>query len=246
MRIGLIGADGTGKTDVAQLLSASLNLPYLPPVIKEVFTRHRKTPTDLIAMSHEERWVILWDNFVAKLEQDSANPEGIFDRTLLDNLMQCLIYCHFIIDHKPINDMLRLVKYNLGNYDYLFYFPLYDWVAQNDVLWYHSIANRTLQDLILRGYLHEHDIKFYLIPNSAPSHRLEFAQSIIADPTSQTPTPISQILNAATLTAVVAAASQQVIIVPQQTISVDNLPLQSENTAGQKTEITLNKPDGKD
>jgi nicotinamide riboside kinase len=155
MRIGCIGAGGTGKTTLVTALAKVINLPVHSSINRAVFAQFNQTQVSHQDLTAAERWQIQFASFNAKIAQDATNPLGIFERTLLDHYMYCLLYCNSEITDMQHSLMLTQVINNLASYDCLYYFPIYSWVVANLVDGFREagMANRTCQELLLTGFL---------------------------------------------------------------------------------------------
>jgi predicted ATPase len=185
MRVGFIGAGGTGKTSLAEALAAKTGWPLHRSINRQVFAQFNQTQLTHTSLPPSQRWAIQRTSFLLKIQQDQANPHGIFERTLLDHYMYCLLYCHEAIPDREISDMQELVQENIAGYTRLYYFPIYNWpVSLADEFRDTGVANRELQDVILQGLIYSllHPIllssvgrqRFQVIPNLPLAQRLGF------------------------------------------------------------------------
>jgi len=157
IRVGFIGASGTGKTSVAQELSRAKDLPLHPSVVRGTFAKFNQTQMSLASSPVEQQWLIQNACFQEKIIQDAANLPGIYERTLLDHYCYCLLYCAPVISDEVGAAMEWEVLKNLSQYSLLYYFPLYPWPT-SPADGFRVVQNtfRETQDLILRGFLTKH------------------------------------------------------------------------------------------
>lgn len=154
MKIGFLGAGGTGKTTLARALSEHTGLAQHQSTTRGVYAKYGKKHTDMPFLDPAMRKAIQLDNFNTKIAHDVAHPEGIFDRTLVDHLMYVTIYCHDTIPDAEFLQLKRATWKNICTYDILFYFPIYLWPTSVDDGFRESgAANRFLQDAVLRSYI---------------------------------------------------------------------------------------------
>jgi len=175
MRIGCIGTGGTGKTTTLRLLEPYTEFPYQPGVMRGVF-KEQNVPAEANQhkMSAIDRWRLQKAGFDKKIAQDDANPVGLFDRTLLDHMIYCMIWAWERITDNTCKSMLLLTRENLEAYDLLFYFPLYDWDVPDDGMRENRYASRLAWDLMARSFLADVKIGPIIMPNDTPQARAEF------------------------------------------------------------------------
>jgi hypothetical protein len=148
-----------------------------------VFEQFGYTQLTHTKLSPEQRWEIQLASFQAKMVQEAtAVTGGIFERSLLDHYMYCLLYCHEVIPESDHRIMLQQVKYNLDSYDIIYFFPIYAWPQPEDDFRDASIANRELQDFILRGYISKYgwvelDNKMWKLPNISLEQRVQYLKA---------------------------------------------------------------------
>lgn len=155
MRIAMCGAGGTGKTTTAKLLSEQLNIPFISSVTRGVLATFNITHLDMDKLSAEQRLEIQLANFNAKLSQELVNPHGIYDRTLADHFMYVLLHCSEVLSEDQYNIMCKQVQESLFSYDFLIFFPIYNWTPPKDEFRQFNFASRKLQELILISIIKE-------------------------------------------------------------------------------------------
>ena len=127
MKLGFMGSGATGKTTTAKIIAPYLGLEYQSSVPRIVFERRGLNEAKQRNMSRFDRWSLQKEIFEEKLKQDAEVLTGVFDRTLLDHLAYCLYRCSDTVPDNIYSSYLELVRENVTKYDYLFYFPIYDW-----------------------------------------------------------------------------------------------------------------------
>lgn len=118
LKIGFIGAQGTGKTTAAYDLVASLKkLGYNATVEDEVA---RKCPLDINEEATDEAQLwILGKTLCTEMEQEQQKASNILvcDRTLLDQ--HCYLYRRNPVLAKQLDEFVK--NYVLNRYDIIFY-----------------------------------------------------------------------------------------------------------------------------
>ena len=117
MKIGFIGAHGTGKTYLARRLSSYLELPLISETAREVSLQFNLPlfPNNTVEL---QRLI-----FLRQLKKELTYKRGVFDRTLIDNLayLQRFVYApHENISTREFNEMLAIACMMIDNYDFLF------------------------------------------------------------------------------------------------------------------------------
>lgn len=181
MRIGFIGAGGTGKTTTAQLLENFIPEQLFPGVARTVFKELGYTEADQRHMSKHDKWRLQKKIFDAKIQQDHDNPDGLFDRTLVDHIAYCLFRCDDAINDTTIKSMLIVTAENMAKYDQLFYFPVYDWVPDADQLRETNLSYRMAIDFMVQGIIRNLGIPYFRVPNGAPDQRAQAVLKVIQD-----------------------------------------------------------------
>ena len=156
-----------------QLVAKKLNLSFHPSVNRAIFSKFSQTQISHETLAAEQRWQIQRASFMAKIQQDAGNLPGIYERSLLDHYMYCLIYCHQVIAASELREMQQVVNNNLAGYDRLYFFPLYLWssdVQGQDGFRDSKLANRYLQEHILHGFLF--DKSYQVVPDLSINQRL--------------------------------------------------------------------------
>jgi nicotinamide riboside kinase len=183
-RIGAIGAGGTGKTTLMRHIAEQLNIPYRPSVNRAVFEKFGFTQLTHTELTQADRLQIQRASFYAKIEQDAEFTDGVFERSLLDHYMYCLLYCYEAIPADVINSMEAMVADNLTGYRYLLFFPIYPWGTEpTDGFRDASLANRKLQEYILLGFIKTHpeifnEVHWKIVPDIGIEERKHWWQNL--------------------------------------------------------------------
>lgn len=173
-RIGIIGAGGTGKTTLATQVEKLTGFKFWPSIVRSGYQELKQDYSRHLDLSAIDRWKTQRFLIERKFAYDQANPNGIFDRTALDHLMYCMMYCHEAISDSDYDWLIQAVQENLANYDHLFYCPLYrPWPNIHDGFRDFIIANRETQDVILRGLILKLRLPVEQMENVSVEDRLE-------------------------------------------------------------------------
>jgi integrase len=173
MKLGFIGAGGTGKTTVMNLVSKQLGLPIMKSASRQVFESRRIREDDQFTMTEAQKWNLQNRIFVLKQELDATTEHFIADRTLLDHFCYCLYRCSKSVDKRMTDNLQTRVLDNLKKYDFLFYFPTGVFDAQPDGLRADDYAYRLMIGAIMEGLLHRYEIPCYLMQESLIHERVE-------------------------------------------------------------------------
>lgn len=163
-RIGFTGPGGAGKTTVAKALGKeTLDISYIPGVARPIFEKHQLKEVDQYQLSPGEVWFIQNEIFEKKVEQRVIS-NGIFDRTLLDHLVYCLIRCGPALSDFVVKTLEVKVKTELATYDRIFYFPEPTWKILDDKVRENTVAHRKLVAAAILGFLYEAEVSFDMVP----------------------------------------------------------------------------------
>lgn len=175
MKIGFIGAGGTGKTTIAKALATTLKLPYIPSPSRAQFEKHGVATEDAQRnMTSLARLSLQMDIFHAIDEQVNTTTVGIFDRTHLDNFFYGCFQCHDLLTNDIFNMMDRATYLGLHTFDLLFYAPIYPWQISYDGMRTQSLAARTLCASFTKRYLEHHKFEHYDLPNIDVDERIQY------------------------------------------------------------------------
>ncbi len=147
LRIALFGAAGTGKTTIAEWLSAELDVPMNPvgsrSVAREMGFEH---PYDVDkvpgARADFQRRLVL-----KKREWEMAHTSFVTDRTTMDNLAYTMMHDVHAIDEELLQDCVA----GLRNYTHLVFCPTLTFCrTANDPARVHSMTYHRLYELLVR------------------------------------------------------------------------------------------------
>ncbi|AIW02595.1 thymidylate kinase [Streptomyces phage Jay2Jay] len=180
MKIGMMGAHGTGKTSMAQ---AMLDGPFSTFSLVPSTARQIKAygyPINREATELSQILVPLLrmvDEAEAFTDQHNRMyKQGLIsDRTLVDSLAYTMYQNANVWDNGALIEhvTMRLAQMHIGTYAVLLYFPIYwdnvdDGVRDPDEQYRREIDNniKTILELL--------DIRYYTVPNVAPEIRAEW------------------------------------------------------------------------
>lgn len=129
MKIGLIGAECTGKTTLGRMLAAELQLPLIGELVRDIVARHGYERVEQMPDVVKAQRLYL----TAQVEKqiDMSNISYISDRTPLDNSAYMLLYAAPKMMQQAIDDFLYEATFHTQTYDLLLYFPI-AWKTEND------------------------------------------------------------------------------------------------------------------
>ncbi|MDE1971191.1 MAG: AAA family ATPase [Patescibacteria group bacterium] len=193
-RIGFIGAGGTGKTSVLELLKPFLeeqNIKVRPSVVRGVLKDLNLTEKDLSSLSLEQGEEVQRHLFFAKEAQDRAavlsGENFITDRTLLDHYVYWLYRGGKAIRKENLENFLLGVSESLSTYSKLFYFPVYaTWEPPDDGFREEGYIYRKTIDFLMSGVAgtivtrnYKLAAKISTVPDTPPSQRKVWMEGIL-------------------------------------------------------------------
>lgn len=191
MKVGFIGAGGTGKTTTMRLLS-DMKFEQAQSVARSVLTKHNATEETMSRMAPEERWIIQKEMFEKRVElEDELEHQSsryvpfkvITDRTILDHATYCFYYSANVISDSTAYAMELEVRRIMEKYNKLFYFPLGYFDPPDDGVRKQMYAYRAVIDSIMRGFLRRLALGQYVVPAGTPEQRAEWVRARIKNMT---------------------------------------------------------------
>ncbi|OPX90073.1 MAG: Cytidylate kinase [Pelotomaculum sp. PtaB.Bin104] len=125
MKIGISGAQSTGKTTLARALSEKLGLPLIEEqarvAAREFGYKNLKATKEQPALGRQFQWRCL----MLQMAAEDHCPEGfISDRTVLDNAVYWMKWNSRWSESKENMLFYRTVEDRVGKYDFIVYVPL--------------------------------------------------------------------------------------------------------------------------
>lgn len=166
IKIGFTGAGGVGKTTDAKALSELLGIPMIKSASRSAYERLGISENDCLKMTDEEKWQLQHEIFNSKIELDDSTFEFIADRTLLDHLAYCLMYCGAYIPEKEFYEFEnRVRKHMKSTYSHIFYYPFGYWTPENeDGVRQTAPGWQSAIDAIIVGYCKRWTLPVYQVP----------------------------------------------------------------------------------
>lgn len=130
--IGFTGTGGTGKTTTAKALAKELGLTFQPSVSRSVFERHGITEADQRNMTAEENLKLQLEIFEARRWQLREKPFGVYDRTLLDQLVYTLYRGGPAVSEVLYRNLCEDVLSDLTRHVVVFYCPMTTFAGSAD------------------------------------------------------------------------------------------------------------------
>lgn len=122
MRIGIVGAAGTGKTRLAMALAAHLGVPYVPDHVTAVL-REKGRDSWRGVSDPKERRKIREEALRRKIADEAAHPAFVSDKTVVDYLAYWL-QNQAEHEERPANvAFVERCKAAVGRYDVLVFLP---------------------------------------------------------------------------------------------------------------------------
>lgn len=163
MILGCCGAGGTGKSTMVELIAKEYNLKVPVSISRQYYRERGITEEQQSRFSPKDRWEAQKSMFDMKLDRDCKEDNFFADRTLLDHLAYCLIYCSSEISDTLVLSMEALVKSNAQRYNKIFYFPMVKWSSQDEVRNTHY-AHQVLVDSVMTGLAKKLNIHMITVP----------------------------------------------------------------------------------
>ena len=155
IKIGLIGAAGTGRTTVAVQIAEKLNIPFIrsQDITKPILDRDNYDYSEFVEFFLAERERELIDNRIAI---ENKHSSFVTDRTVIDHFA----YLFPVVNKYNAEErsaMEELCKKHLNSYSHLFYFKRANNLKDNGI---RTINNgfQTMIDYIIKGLIEDWDI----------------------------------------------------------------------------------------
>lgn len=177
LKVGFVGAGGTGKSSVANILAADKTVPedFKSSVVRDVFKQLGYTgEVDQFKMNDVDILHLQKKLLEAKYELDKNTKHGIFDRTPVDHLAYALYRCGNTLNDADL-DWMRTQCWQFTNkYDLLFFFPVYDWDVKDDGFRQNNKAYRIATQTLMLGLLAEYNVTYYTMKDESIEDRAKF------------------------------------------------------------------------
>ena len=177
IRVGCVGAGGTGKTTTAQTVEKALKVPFNKSASRIVYEELGLTEAKCAKLPDNEKYGLQFKIFDKKIELDKAFTY-ISDRTLLDHWAYCLMYCEAFIPDEQYFEFEDKVRTHMRTiYSHIFYFPFGYWFEKGDGVRQDHQSWQSAIDAIIVGYIHRWHLNVFEVPQI---HGKEFrAQYVI-------------------------------------------------------------------
>lgn len=179
LKVGFIGAGGTGKTSVLDILAADCSIPeeVCGSVVRNTFKRLGiSNETAQHSMTNDELWYLQREILNDKFDQDNTNRYGLFDRTPIDHMAYCLYRCGSHIGDSEYNLVMQQVFSYTSQYDILFFFPIFDFAGINDGFRETGKAYQMAIQSLMLGLLTNWNVKYHRMANTLPIGRAQFVK----------------------------------------------------------------------
>lgn len=155
IRIGFMGAGGTGKTTTATMVSKGLNVSAIASASRTIYNQDGLTEEKCMAMDDEAKYKLQFRIFDMKAALDQAAFAFVADRTLLDHWAYCLMYCGAYMPNENYIKFEEQIRVHMRSaYTHLFYFPFGYWFPENsDGVRQDHYSWQSAIDAIILGYI---------------------------------------------------------------------------------------------
>lgn len=180
LKVGFVGAGGTGKSSVAKILAADITIPeeFRPSIVRDVFNRlGYGSEIDQFKMNDAAAWELQREILEEKFELDKTTASGVFDRTPVDHMAYALYRCGNIIEDHELDWIQMSCWSYTSKYDLLFFFPVYDWEIADDGFRQNNKAYRIATQSIMLGLLTEYNAKYTVMENTEPGARAQIIKA---------------------------------------------------------------------
>jgi len=186
MRVGCVGAQGTGKTTAVEAFLQdpevkARNWKFLPSAGRKIAEAGYKINQEADQLS---QLLITAARVSGMYRMESQDPtvSVIADRTPLDALAYTAYQAAKVWKSEP-NDLYweissGLVMSEIQNYDFVFYFPAY-WAPKGTDIRSSDAEYQRDIDAIINKLLKTSAIEYYSIPNDCLKSRVDFMKGVI-------------------------------------------------------------------
>jgi len=180
IRVGCVGAGGTGKTTTAKDVETLFKLPFNKSASRIVYEELDMTEEKCAKLPDEEKYKLQFKIFEKKIELDKAFTY-VSDRTLLDHWAYCLMYCGAFIPDSQYFEFEDMVRTHMKTtYSHIFYFPFGYWFAKGDGVRQDHQSWQSAIDAIIVGYIHRWQLNVHEVPQIHGSeHRAKYVINTI-------------------------------------------------------------------
>lgn len=181
-RIGFTGTGGTGKSTVLNLIKddaeTELGTKLLPSVARKVFAEFDANESDQDSWSPHKKLDLQLAIIRARMDAESETGSFISDRTMIDHFAYTVFRCYDSVSDEVFDSLMKDVKDNLANYDFVFYFPIH-FVPPSDGMRQDGEAYRYAIDSIIRAALTDLGVSYLTVPAGTPEERAEYVRNHI-------------------------------------------------------------------
>ena len=170
MKIAIIGAQGVGKTTLAQQINKDYpDLKILPEAAR--LAKEAGYALDETATTETELWLI-----TKQIELESIESKWIADRSCID----LLAYIHHLFSEESalVEFAIKTLVPRFSNYDLVLYLPSGQFAIEDDGLRITEMKFQQAADRRIRDILEKHKIPFIKIVGS-PKERLEKVKNLV-------------------------------------------------------------------
>jgi nicotinamide riboside kinase len=122
LRIAITGAQGTGKTTLAERLSGELGLPLIPESSREVARRLGIAHLSQLSVDGFARFEKLC--LESQLSHERRHAAFVSDRCTLDGAVYWLKWLGQVRPPEETEGFISMARENMANYDHVFYLPV--------------------------------------------------------------------------------------------------------------------------
>lgn len=167
VKIGLMGAGGTGKTTDATVIAEKTGLKLMKSASREVYEKMKLTEEMVAQLPDNKKWELQGHIFQVKQYNDDNTYEFIADRTLLDHWSYCLMYCGTFLPNADFLEYETIVRKHMKSaYTHLFYYPWGYWTEPSDGVRQDHWSWQSAIDAMIVGYCHRWSLPVVQVPQA--------------------------------------------------------------------------------